>query len=458
MKELFKRRVTFILGLAIAFLTIAGILPAQAVLIPGISGTSPNPIFNLTAKPGTIATDDGNSIYMWGYADGNLQMQYPGPTLIVNQNDSVTVNLTNKLPVPVSIVFPGQQGVGAIMVTGTGTLGLLALEANPGETVQYTFIASQPGTYTYHSGTRPDLQVEMGLVGALIVRPTFATPVGFAGCGYGDAASCFHHEYLHVLSEIDPQIHLLVQQGRMNEVDNSVAAPVYWFINGRAGFDTVAPANSRFFPRQPYSGLVRAHPEETVLLRIVGATRDLHPHHLHGNHHRVIARDGRLLGAGANLREFAFTTTVGPGQTFDALFTWTGANLGWDIYGTGAGFDHVCNELNVAQAQALRASDPNNAYFASQDPTTREFCADHGKPFPVILPDNKDLLFGPLYTGSPFLGGTGTLPPGEGGFNPNAGLPFMWHSHNEKELTSKNTFPGGMLTFCIIEHPSVPIP
>jgi hypothetical protein len=295
-------------------------------------------------------------------------------------------------------------------------------------------------------------------MGALIVRPTFVTPVGFAGCGYGDAASCFHHEYLHVLSEIDPRIHLLVQQGRTNEIDNSVAAPVYWFINGRAGFDTVAPYNSRHFPRQPYNALVRTHPGETVLLRIVGATRDLHPHHLHGNHHRVIARDARLLGAGANLREFAFTTTVGPGQTFDALFTWTGENLGWDIYGTSAVFDHVCNDLNVAQAQALRVSNPNDAYFDTQDPTTREFCADHGIPFPVILPDNKDLLFGPLYTGSPFLGGTGTLPPGEGGFNPNAGLPFMWHSHSEKELTSNDIFPGGMLTFCIIEHPSVPIP
>jgi manganese oxidase len=442
MKELFKRRVTFVLGLTIAFLTAAGILPAHAVLIPGISGTSPNPVFNLTVKPGTIVTDEGNSVYMWGYADGINQMQYPGPTLIVNQNDNVTVNLTNQLSVPVSILFPGQQGVNAAMVAGTGNLGLLTLEANPGETVQYTFTASQPGTYTYYSGTRPELQVEMGLVGALIVRPSFATPVGFAGCGYGDAASCFQQEYLHVLSEIDPRIHLLVQQGRMTEIDNSAAAPVYWFINGRAGFDTVAPNNSSFFPRQPYSALVRTHPGETVLLRIVGATRDLHPHHLHGNHHRVIARDGRLLGAGANLREFAFTTTVGPGQTFDSLFTWTGQGLGWDIYGhTGP-----AGEIGQACVNAGVPLEPN------------ESLADHCRALPVVLPDNKEMTFGPLYTGSPFLGSTGNLPPGEGGFNPNAGLPFMWHSHSEKELTSNNIFPGGMLTFCIIEHPSVPIP
>ena len=429
-------------------LMIGMLLPAIAgaqAMIPGITPTTG--AFNLTAKTGMIASDDGGSIFMWGFADGNAQMQYPGPTLIVNQNDNVTVNLTNQLTVPVSIVFPGQAGVNAAMVPpGIGNLGLLTLEANPGETVQYTFTASQPGTYTYHSGTRPELQVEMGRVGALIVRPSFTPPVGFAGCGYGHQDSCFHHEYLHVLSEIDPQIHRLVQQGRMSEVDNTRAFPVHWFINGRSGFDTVAPTNSKFLPRQPYSALVRAHPGDTILLRIIGATRDLHPHHLHGNHHRVIARDSRLLGStppgsGANLREFSFTTTVGPGQTFDALFAWTGQGLGWDIYGhtdpTGTG------QVGAACTAPLA---PN------------ETVEDHCKPIPVIFPDNKDLLFGPLYTGSPFLGSTGTLPPGEGGFNPNAGLPFMWHSHSEKELTSNNLFPGGMLTFCIIEHPSTPIP
>ena len=34
--------------------------------------------------------------------------------------------------------------------------------------------------------------------------------------------------------------------------------------------------------------------------------------------------------------------------------------------------------------------------------------------------------------------------------NLNGGLFFMWHSHNEKELTNFDIFPGGMLTFVII--------
>jgi len=59
------------------------------------------------------------------------------------------------------------------------------------------------------------------------------------------------------------------------------------------------------------------------------------------------------------------------------------------------------------------------------------------------------LTFGQMFSGSPFLGSVGTLPPGEGGFNP-GGFMFMWHSHNEKEIINNNIFPGGMLTMALV--------
>ena len=76
----------------------------------------------------------------------------------------------------------------------------------------------------------------------------------------------------------------------------------------------------------------------------------------------------------------------------------------------------------------------------------------------VSLPGLQDLTFGGWYSGSPFLGHFGQLPPGEGGLNLNGGLFFMWHSHNEKELTNFDIFPGGMLSFVVIEPPGTPIP
>ena len=80
---------------------------------------------------------------------------------------------------------------------------------------------------------------------------------------------------------------------------------------------------------------------------------------------------------------------------------------------------------------------------------------DHGKPFPVILAQRDDLVLGQFWSGSPFLGGSGDLPPGHPGGNTAGGYLFPWHSHSEKELTSNDVFPGGLLTFVILEPPNV---
>jgi len=433
----------------ITLLLSATALPAWAA-IDGITG----PVFNLTAKEDHISTGDGNSIYNWGYANGAGVMQYPGPTLIVNQGDTVTVNLSNTLAVPVSIVFPGQQGV-----TATCTLeascqdGLLAKkEVKPGTTavptgsVTYTFTATHAGTYQYHSGTHPAVQVEMGLVGALIVRPSgVADPLHQA---YVHPDTAFAREHLFVLTEIDPLIHEQVQAqvaaALPVNVDTSNYRPVYWFINGRNAPDTMLEAGVPWLPTQPYNSMPRMHPGEKLLMRMVGGGRDLHPFHTHGNNFWVIARDGRVLesapGAGPDLAVSDFTLRTVPGETYDAIFEWTGKGLGWDIYGTTAQFAHSCT--------------PDANGF---DPDTREWCADHNKAIPVVLPNLQDLTVGPHYSGSPYLGRFGTLPPGSVVLNQNAGYFHMWHSHNEREIVNNDIFPGGMMTMLIIEPPSVTI-
>lgn len=422
--------------LPVFVLLLLGLMASGAdAAIDGVTGTT----FNFTAKDGYISVADGGSIYMWGYALNNGTMQYPGPTLIVNEGDTVTINLSNALAIPVSIVFPGQGNVIAI----GGVAGLLTSEAPPGGAVTYTFTAANPGTYTYYSGTQSDIQVEMGLVGALIVRP-LTNPLTQA---YNHADSQFDQEFLFLLSDLDPVVHELIEQGRMSEVDTTKFFPVYWFINGRAAPDTMMQANARWLPTQPYNCMPISHPGEKLLMRMIGAGRDMHPYHTHGNHHKVIARQGRMLesapGAGADLAEELFTSTVIPGGTADAIFTWTGAKLGWDAYGhvdpTGTGLTGAA----CASAPGGPPLEPN------------EYEPDHCKPFPVILPDQQDLTFGQFYSGSPFLGAMGSLPPGEGGFNPNGGFMYMWHSHNEKEIVNFDIFPGGMLTMMIVEHPSV---
>jgi hypothetical protein len=142
------------------------------------------------------------------------------------------------------------------------------------------------------------------------------------------------------------------------------------------------------------------------------------------------------VGRVTDLAVSDFGQTVSPGATYDAIFVWTGKKLGWDIYGDAP---HTCMDMD------------GNGF----DDTTWEWCADHGKPLPVILPDTKDLTFGAFWSGSPFIGASGALPPGEGGFNPTGALVYMWHSHNEKEMTNFDIFPGGLMTMFMVEPPGM---
>jgi FtsP/CotA-like multicopper oxidase with cupredoxin domain len=381
--------------------------------IDGLTGTT----FNLTSKAGTISTADGNSILIWGYANGAGPAQFPGPTLVVNQGATITINLTNQLSVPVSIVFPGQS----VTATG-GQAGILTNEAlsvdNPSTPVNealvtYTFTATKPGTYTYYSGTRPDLQVEMGLQGAIIVRPTGYNPANSATyTAYGHPDSEYRREVLMFLSEMDPAIHALVDAGQLASVDSTTFRPQYWFINGRTGPDTMDMPDVPWLPSQPYNCMPMMHPGEKVLIRFIGGGRDLHPLHTHGNHVRIIAKDGRF------------------GETIDGIFQWTGEKLGWDIYGHAPG-DPL---------------EPN------------EYAPDHGKPVPTTVPNPIDVFPSTMYSGSPYLGTVGFLPPGGAGqLNLTGAYFFMWHSHNEDEIVNFNIFPGGMMTMSMVEHPMMPI-
>lgn len=448
-------------GLCAWVLCMAG--QAHAV-INGWMGEDPGPdngnarTFTLTAKHEFISSTDGSSHYAWGYAHTGLPMQYPGPTLIVNQGDTVKIMLNNTLPVPVSIVFPGQQGV----VASGGTAGQLTQEAralavNEADVVggpTYTFVAGKPGTYLYHSGTNPDLQVEMGLIGALIVRPTGYDAFNRTTWkAYEQPGTNYDRENLFLLTEMDPAIHWQVYgqvfSGQPVGVDTTKIRPSMWFINGRNAPDTVLDEYVGWLPTQPYNALPRMHPGEKLLMRVINAGRDLHPFHHHGNHATPLARDGRVLSSkpvgdpayaatAPDASSPDFTVRAVPGQTMDLIFEWTGKGIGWDIYGTVATNPHSCTP-------------DANGY----DVATREWCADHDKPVPVVVPGQLDLAYGESYSGSPYLGLTGTLPQGHPGLNTTGGYFHMWHSHNEKELTTDDIFPGGMMTMLIVEPWSV---
>ena len=504
---------------------------------PGITG----PTFNLTAKPAFLTQPDGQMVYSWGYGCNGAPagfapaaitstfcdaMQVPGPTLIVTEGDPVTVTLTNALPPSAgntSILFPGFQ-----VTTSGGVAGLLTQEAAPGGTVTYTFTASSPGTRAYYSGTQGDLQVEMGMYGAIVVLPKNVpanctsglasqnlTAEGHWGesdfrlapAAYDHPDSCYDREYMFQFSEMDPNIHRQAETqvaaagnctagapGCSLNVPTEPYHPAYFLINGRSMPDDMDPNYASEYPHQPYNGNPHMHPGELVLLRIVGQGRWQHPFHEHGNHVRVLARDGNIIlsnstisypGAGttnALAGPLLFTTTTTPGQAMDGIFYWTAKGLNWDAYG----HNPASNDPNAK----LPCTPDANGYNTSAPTAINyyEWCQDHNKPLqvapfgdvaaggPATLPDPNLFTNGPWFSGSPYLGPdataratfgtcataadsttcstTGTTPPsGTIANSPSteAGFAFMWHSHNEREITINNIFPGGMLMMMLVD-------
>jgi len=244
------------------------------------------------------------------------------------------------------------------------------------------------------------------------------------------------------------------------------------------------------------------HPGEMVLLRVIGQGRWQHPFHEHANHVRILARDGNLLLApdGTNLAGLLmFTTTTTPGQAFDGLFYFTGRGLNWDMYGHNPGSSDPLGKLSCTpDANGYNTGAPTAVnYF--------EWCQDHFKPLeaapfgdvagggPATLPNPNIFTNGAWYGGTPYFGpdatlrasstlradatyagsgsagcvtgvtnvGTSTantpnctnLQPANIQANPanERGWAFMWHSHNEREITTNNVFPGGMFMMMLVD-------
>ncbi len=391
--------------------------PAQAA--PDVSAVCTNGSnFQLVADLGYIFTPDANTMAMWSYADLGTNagtFQFPGPVLCVNQGQTVTVQLTNNLPEATSIIFPGQDNVTAAGAPSEPQPdGSLTQEAAAnGGTILYSFTPTRAGTFIYESGTNPDKQREMGLVGALIVRPTG----GLTSQLYADPATSFTpgREFMQILSEADPIYHNAVDAGQNPPISSIVAK--YYFVNGRSMPDTLSPNNSPFLPAQPYSGLIHIKEKEVAGIRYVNVGRTNYPFHPHGADTQIVGHDGVQLvddTSGANLSFGKFLVDVAPGQTVDATYTWSDV----EHYSPGT------------------ASSPSHLAQA-------------------ILPPIQQLGIKPdtWYSMSPYLGvkDASILPPGTRQTSECGEYYHMAHSHALEQSTNFGAAFGGMMTLYRID-------
>jgi FtsP/CotA-like multicopper oxidase with cupredoxin domain len=228
-----------------------------------VAGPGPQPVkeFTLTARDAVI---DGRPAETY---DGAV----PGPELRVTQGDRVRVTLVNRLAVATTVHWHGVR----VPDAADGVAGMTQDAVAPGASYTYEFVASDAGTFWYHSHQDTGNQLPAGLFGALVVEP----PDG------------------HTAEEVDRTVLLHNSAGDRGRVA----------VNGTAG-----------------DLHVDARPGQTVRLRIIDAVSAgmdgaAEAPVLLGAPYRVVALDGNDLVGPTPLGPQRLQ--LGMGQRADLVFT-----------------------------------------------------------------------------------------------------------------------------------------
>ncbi|KAJ5884439.1 hypothetical protein N7504_012011 [Penicillium tannophilum] len=94
--------------------------------------------------------------------------QFPGPSLIMDEGDEVSIEINNHLPFNTSVHFHGIEQKNTPWSDGVS--GLSQWGVLPGASYTYNWNATQYGTYWYHSHDRS--RIMDGLYGAIYIRPS----------------------------------------------------------------------------------------------------------------------------------------------------------------------------------------------------------------------------------------------------------------------------------------------
>ncbi|MGB8649721.1 MAG: multicopper oxidase domain-containing protein, partial [Mycobacteriales bacterium] len=246
---------------------------------------------DLYAMPGTLPVL-GTAVPVWGFSTTGAagSASAPGPVLVVNQGDSVSITLHNQLPgEAVSLALPGQQAAAFAGTAGDDTTGV-----SEGGSRTYSFTASRAGTFLYEAGHTAGgaRQVAMGLAGALVVLPAdgsaYGSSTGFPSTAYDDEA-------VLVMTEIDPALN-----AAPSTFDMRSFAPKYRLFNGKP------------FPAADPISTDQGH---TALLRFVNVGSQTHAMSVLGADQVEVAQDGHQM----KYQTTVTAESVEPGQTLDTL-------------------------------------------------------------------------------------------------------------------------------------------
>ncbi len=263
----------------------------------------------------------------------------------------------------------------------------------------------------------------------------------------GDGSTGYDREYLFILtSEMDPAFHSWMEFGGTYDISKWKAN--YWFINGRCGPDTMDMPNVANLPYQPYNAQPLMHPGEVILVRYVSMGRDLHPFHTHGNHVRVVATDGRLLSTSTAIRALPAPTCPGkhsplPSSRARPLTAPLPGPAGelelgplWPQTRRPAGTLRIsCRSRQGSSRRTCRPSMSDGSRTPGPGACAGSSCAHASI---------ETIIGGLFWSGSPYLGQSAPVAPGEGGFNPYNGYflyvaqPCRAGNHEQRRIPGRD--------------------
>jgi len=297
---------------------------------------------DLATKAFNMTMPNGDVVPMWGFvrdtggcwaAAGNAARQtcinglpdptVPGPRLTVGAaTGNIQIRLSNGLPEPVSIVIPGQEmpastacsapvwtdgsnGARTAADQRVRSFGCEAAADGGREHYRWRVVDGtqfQPGTYIYQSGTHPQLQVQMGLYGA--IRRNDPSGDVYAGVPFDMQRDLFY-------SEVDPALH-----SPPTAANTQNYHPKHFLLQRYQNQTTVVDAS--IDPSNPDCIPTGAFAEgDRMLLRLYNAgLRELAPTMI-GSHFDLVAEGGKPY-------QFAsrqYSVLLQPGSTKDVVFT-----------------------------------------------------------------------------------------------------------------------------------------
>jgi FtsP/CotA-like multicopper oxidase with cupredoxin domain len=262
----------------------------------------------------SLSVDVGDRLAPTAWPAGGYQVQ------LGVDNGGFQLLAESTAPVPVDgfetstvnyVATAGNPNLGAnlvIRLIGAGTqvnFDNVQLEVTPTDfaTGTYTWAADvlRSGTFLYQSGSHVQLQVQMGLYGAMVQDS--ATCDSGAPCAYPDAS--YDAQEVLIFSEIDPALHDPMPKPANATVDGYV--PQFFLINGEP-FDGTAP------------GAIAAA-GQSIVLRLINAGLDNRSLQMLGGYFVELSEDGNRLPTSKE----KFSVLLPAAKSVDVMFTPTSA-------------------------------------------------------------------------------------------------------------------------------------